>query len=121
MDTVRHRITARWNCSDAITLVGGFSDLPAAIQDEARKQGSDGSDGSDASDINAVYHRVTIYFVRENLRSETKAEAVIFHDAYGHYGLTKLFGKRIPAEISRLRGRSASRRHRSSCRPGLPR
>ncbi len=60
MDAVRHRITARWNCSDAITVVGGFSDLPAAIQDETRKQGSD---GSDASDIKAVYHRGTIYLV----------------------------------------------------------
>jgi hypothetical protein len=55
VDAVRHRITARWNCSDAITVVGGFSDLPAARQDETRKQ------GSDASDIKPVYHRGTIY------------------------------------------------------------
>ncbi len=75
MDAVHHRITARWNCSDAITVVGGFSDLPAARQDETRKQ------GSDASDIKGVYHRVTIYFVRENLRSETEVEAAIFHEA----------------------------------------
>ena len=74
MDAVRHRITARWNCSDAITAVDGFSDLPAAIQDEARKQGGDGSD------IKAVYHRGTIHFVRENLYSETKVEAAIFHE-----------------------------------------
>ena len=44
VDEVRHRITARWNRDDAITAYDGFSDLPAAIQDEARKQGSDGSD-----------------------------------------------------------------------------
>ncbi len=77
-DAVRDRITARWNRIGAITVVGGFSDLPAARQDETRKQGGDGSDGSD---IKAVHHRGTIYVVRENLRSETEVEAAIFHEA----------------------------------------
>lgn len=96
MDAVRHRITARWNCSDAITAVDGFSDFPAAIQDETRKQGSDGSG------IKAVYHWGTIYFVRENLRSETEAEAPIFHEVYDHYGQANLFSNLILVEMNRL-------------------
>ena len=84
---VRNWITARWHRKEAITTVDGFSDLSAAIQDHARKQGSDGSD------IRAVYHRGTIYFVAENLNSATEVEAAIFHDVYGHYGLAKLFAE----------------------------
>jgi hypothetical protein len=57
-DVVRLRITAGRHHISAITMVDGFSDLPAAIQDETRKQGSDASDGSD---IKGKYHQGTIY------------------------------------------------------------
>ena len=96
VNAVRDRITARWHNKETIKSVDGFADLPAAIQDHARKQGSDGSD------IKAVHHRGTVYLVAENLNSATKVAAAIFHEVYGHYGLAKLVGNRILAEMRAL-------------------
>ncbi len=48
-----------------VSLVEGFTDLPANIQKSARDQGSDGSD------IRGVFHQGTIYVVRDNLGIRT--------------------------------------------------
>ncbi len=73
-DAVLLRVTARWHRKIAVKAVGGYSDLPAAIQDDARKQGSDGSD------IKAIYHWGTIYLLSERTRARKPILMCCGHD-----------------------------------------
>jgi len=63
-----------------IVVARTFADLPAAIQEEARKQGSDGSD------VNGLIHNGKIYLIRSRMTSEAVVEATLFHEAT-HRGL----------------------------------
>lgn len=61
LNAVIKRVTSRWKADVTVTLVDGFADLPAPIQQAARDQGSDGSD------IRGVFHGGSIYLVRGNI------------------------------------------------------
>jgi hypothetical protein len=75
LNAVIERVTARWKSNVTVTLVDGFTGLPAPIQKAARDQGGDGED------IRSVFHRDTIYLVRGNIGSIKEAEDVLFREA----------------------------------------
>lgn len=66
-----------------------ISDLLSAvpeIKEEADKQ------GKDLSDVNGIYHNGAVYLIRMRLTSIADAEEVLFHEAFGHYGVRSLLG-----------------------------
>lgn len=96
-DKVIGNVTRRWRNRDMVSLVDSASDLPSAITDYAKKQ------GYSSKSIEGVMHNETIYIVRENMKSAADIEQVIFHEAYGHYGVRLLLGKGgIKRELGRL-------------------
>jgi hypothetical protein len=79
-----------------VRVVKSFIDLPLAIQEEAKRQGSNGSD------IKGVFHHNTFYAVADNLYSAQEVEQTFFHEVYGHYGVRQLFGDALNAELNNL-------------------
>lgn len=76
-DTVRKRLFA---------TVDAFAELPAAIREEAERQ------GDDTESIEGAYHNGKIYLVRDNIASSERLEEAIFHEWHGHFGLKRMFG-----------------------------
>ena len=79
-----------------VRVVKSFTDLPLAVQEEAKRQGSNGSD------IKGVFHHNTFYAVADNLYSAQEVEQTFFHEVYGHYGIRQLFGDTLNAELNKL-------------------
>jgi len=97
-DKAIHEITDQWRGADRyneVSLVETYNDLPAEIKETAKEQGAEGK-------IDGVFHKGTIYIVLDKVQSTTDVERVLFHEAYGHYGLRKLFGKDVSATMNAL-------------------
>lgn len=95
-EAVVARITSDWVTGDRdVILVDSFDALPTDIKEEAEKQGA-------ANQINGVFHNDKLYLVRDMHKNEQALEETIFHEAFGHYGLRKLFGKVLDAKLNEL-------------------
>lgn len=89
-------ITDDWvTGSRDVILVDSFDALPPEIKQEAEAQGAEG-------EVNGVFHNDKLYLVLDQHRSVAELEETIFHEAYGHYGLRKLFGRNLERQLSAL-------------------
>ncbi len=77
-------------------ILDSFSNFPAAIQKEAKKQGTNGND------VYGVFHNEEIYLVQDHMTSELIVEQALFHEAT-HGGLTAaLNDKHVKTAMRRL-------------------
>lgn len=70
---------------NGIEVVSDVSELPAAIQNAAKKQSNDGNR------IEGVFHNNSIYINRSALKTPADVERVVLHELYGHFGIRQLF------------------------------
>lgn len=98
LDAVVERTTAGWKNAPGVESVESFGELPTALREHARKQGSDGSD------VVAAWHDGTLWLVKDHpdLGTATGIERAIFHEAWGHHGVRLVFGKNTPAALERF-------------------
>ena len=84
-DTVLNGILGSDNdSSEFLNVISTFEELPDAIRNTAREQGSDGSD------VFAVYHKGQVYVVKDKIRSKTQLEEALFHE-FTHGGTRQMF------------------------------
>ncbi|MCF1458248.1 MAG: hypothetical protein LPH21_12040 [Shewanella sp.] len=43
-----------------------------------------------------------VYVIRSMMESQADVERVLFHEAYGHYGLGRLFGEELEMRLNRI-------------------
>lgn len=96
LDALINEITATWKNAPKVKAVPDFFGLPAAVQNEATDQ------GAGPSDIKAAWYEGAIYLVGSNLTSLEDAEESLLHEAYGHYGLRRLFGPELSRKLGEL-------------------
>jgi len=96
LDAVIDRVAPFLKGADGVTVVDTFRDLPAAIQDDAKKQ--DAGDG----DVEGVFHKGKVYLVRDAIVSEEHAETVLLHELT-HRGMDVIYGnKGVNAAMRKL-------------------
>ena len=91
-------ITVNWggDASGRVELVASFSDLPSQVQSDIKEQGGN-------EKVRGIFHHgKKVYVVAENHKSIQDLEKTVFHEAYGHLGLHKLFGKDVRGKMGSL-------------------
>ena len=83
--------------SGGVKVVASVNDLPADARGFVYAQGA-------ANDVEGIFDKNSraIYLVAENLASPERAQFVIFHELFGHYGLRGMFGEKLNAELSEI-------------------
>lgn len=88
LDTVFKRVTGKdRNDSNSIFVVPSYSDLPQDIRDRAENM------GHPPSDVRGVFHRGSIYVVRNQIKGKNDFEQVLLHEAT-HGGFRDMLGDR---------------------------
>jgi len=88
LDTVFKRVTGKdRNDSNSIFVVPSYSDLPQDIRDRAERM------GHPPSDVRGVFHRGSIYVVRNQIKGKNDFEQVLLHEAT-HGGFRDMLGDR---------------------------
>jgi hypothetical protein len=98
------RIQAGWKDAPPVHVVADVNGLPNHIQDSLRSMGAEGKTrallmpgkGSDPGDV---------YLIANRLRDLPMAQAALFHEVLGHYGIRKVLGTDATyfAEMYKLR------------------
>lgn len=86
-----------------IRVVSSESDLPQHIQREIEADGSQDT-------IQGVFDGEHVYIIASKHNNQDSVEQVLLHELAGHYGLRKLFGHNIEAELSDIRSRLGGKR-----------
>ena len=88
LDTVFKRVTGKDRSdSNSIFVVPSYSDLPQDIRDRAKNM------GHPPSDVRGVFHRGSIYVVRNQIKGKNDFEQVLLHEAT-HGGFRDMLGDR---------------------------
>jgi hypothetical protein len=97
LDTVFKRVTGKdRNDSNSIFVVPSYSDLPQDIRDRAENM------GHPPSDVRGVFHRGSIYVVRNQIKGKNDFEQVLLHEAT-HGGFRDMLGDRgVNAALNKL-------------------
>lgn len=95
-------IISRWQGDvPAVRVVQSVNDLPA----QALR-------GSEFKSAEGWYDGATIYLVADNIGTTARAEQVLAHEAFGHYGVDGVFGQAewngIVAQVNKLRSGEAT-------------
>jgi N12 class adenine-specific DNA methylase len=96
LDSVIDRITRSWKGGPDVVALDNFSGLPEEIQQAAKEQ------GAGSHDVHGVSYRGKVYVIRYMMTSATDVERVLFHEAYGHYGLAKLFSEDLVRKLNQI-------------------
>ncbi|MDE2103247.1 MAG: hypothetical protein KGL39_38735, partial [Patescibacteria group bacterium] len=96
-------ILKAWKAAPAVHVVQSEAELPPALRDGIAASRAQGH-------IEGLYDPKTdgVYLIGDNLRSPARAEQVLLHEALGHYGLRRFFGKTLDPfldEVARLYGK----------------
>ncbi|TXX46328.1 PLxRFG domain-containing protein, partial [Vibrio cholerae] len=81
-----------------VRVVSSESELPDAVKQEIDKDKSHGT-------IKGVLYGKQVYIVADKHNDQGSIEQVLLHELAGHYGLRKLFGDNIKAELADIRTR----------------
>ena len=88
LDTVFKRVTGKdRNDSESVLVVPSYTDLPQDIRDRAENM------GTRPSEIRGVFHRGSIYVVRDQIKGKNDFEEVLLHEAT-HGGFREMLGDR---------------------------
>ncbi|MBC2712857.1 MAG: strawberry notch family protein [Desulfosarcina sp.] len=85
-------ISATWTNAPGIRVVQHQAELPEPI---LREIAAIEQDGKGAVIVGGVYNKGRIYIVADNITSIKQAYEVLFHEAFGHYGVRGVLGKNI--------------------------
>lgn len=90
-------IVKKWANSPKIEVVESDKELPGNIQDFMESSGGVGA-------IEGLMDPAsnTIYLISNNLASAKRAQEVLFHEAFGHYGVRGLLGDNIRIVLNRV-------------------
>lgn len=89
-------IVAKWRNKPALKVVLDENGLPIKIRREIREARAQGR-------VRGVFiDGSTVYLVAANLPTDSMAEAVMMHEAIGHYGARALFGKNYQRAMGQL-------------------
>lgn len=83
-------ITKNWANAPKVNYVDVTSELPFAAPRNVR----------------GAYYRGQVYLVGANIKSESEAQIVLFHEALGHAGLRGLFGNQINSALHDVAARN---------------
>lgn len=96
-NSIIDRVTFDWNKGrEGIELVSTFDELPSVIKSFAEQN------GIKPGQVKGVYHREKLYLVRDTHQNAELLERTIFHEAYGHYGVYKLFGQNVSKVLNQI-------------------
>ncbi len=100
IDTVQgvvDRLSKNWSryAKSSIKVVQSFNNLPQSLQDTVTKDGAE-------SDLRGLFSDDKVYLIADRLSDERSVEEVLFHEAYGHFGLSQLFGKELTSKLNLL-------------------
>ena len=88
LDTVFKRVTGKdRNDSESVLVVPSYTDLPQDIRDRAENM------GTRPSEVRGVFHRGSIYVVRDQIKGKNDFEEVLLHEAT-HGGFRDMLGDR---------------------------
>ncbi|ELJ8533708.1 PLxRFG domain-containing protein [Vibrio cholerae] len=83
---------------EIVRVVSSESELPDAVKQEIDKDKSHNT-------IKGVLYGKQVYIVADKHNDQGSIEQVLLHELAGHYGLRKLFGDNIKAELADIRTR----------------
>ncbi|ELP4886769.1 PLxRFG domain-containing protein [Vibrio cholerae] len=83
---------------EIVRVVSSESELPDAVKQEIDKDKSHNT-------IKGVLYGKKVYIVADKHNDQGSIEQVLLHELAGHYGLRKLFGDNIKAELADIRTR----------------
>ena len=95
VERIGQRIARKVLIRAGLSVVASEAQLPAAVQEEAERQGATGQ-------IRGVLYKGKVHIVASAIQSEAEIEELILHEGWGHYGVRKLFGKRLNNALSSL-------------------
>jgi len=98
-------------------VVQSESELPKAIQDEAKAQKQDGK-------IKGVYYNGKVYMVADNIKTLGEAEGTYRHETLGHKGVIEYLGAKLDSYavsvVDNAKGAKLKRLQALAARYGLP-
>ena len=98
------KITKQWKSANPVVVVQSINDIAdAKVLRAIRRDGATDAEGLVAPDG-------TIYLIADNLGSEARAKAVLFHEGLGHVGLEKLFRDKLDNVLKTLYNSNAKLR-----------
>lgn len=80
---------------DNFVVASSYDQLPDDIKEHAKQQGAEG-------DVKGVFHKGKVFVVLDQHTSPVDLETTLFHEAYGHQGISNLFGKDITQKLNKL-------------------
>ena len=83
------------SAADNVVITSTYDDLPQSIKDAAKAQGAE-------YQVKGVFHKGKTYVVLDQHSSEVDMETTLFHEVYGHQGISQLFGKDITKKLNAL-------------------
>ena len=100
VESVAASITAKWANAPKVVVVYGLDDpkVPQAIRDEDSKLSSQDASGQ----AEGVYFKGVTYLNAGSLRDEANIRRVLFHEALGHYGLRRVYGKHLDGILQQM-------------------
>lgn len=92
-----NRITEGWTNTPEIVVVATEAELPARIQEQAKRDGMTGK-------VPGLFDPTTgkVFLVAENLHDGNDVALTVVHEIAGHYGLRDMFGERYASAMNRL-------------------
>lgn len=90
----------RYPAAPEIVAVDAFAELPLAVQQEAKRQGSD--EKSTKGVLVSSQGELTVYVVVGNHDSLLDLEATLFHEVKGHAGVRAMFGDEFVQKLNQL-------------------
>ena len=99
LDVIIDNFTASLKNAPGITQFETFADLAAAVP--AIKEIAE-AEGQDTINVSGVYHNGQVYLIRMKITSAADAQEVLFHEAFGHFGIRSLLGKDFAAKMTEL-------------------
>lgn len=95
--------------AQGIRVVQSISDLPRNLRNFLTSANAE-------SEVEGIYDPATksVWLVADHLRTALRAEQVLFHELFGHFGLKGLFGNRMDAALRDLVARNANLRKRAA-------
>lgn len=95
--------------AQGIRVVQSIADLPRNLRNFLTSANAE-------SEVEGIYDPATksVWLVADHLRTALRAEQVLFHELFGHFGLKGLFGSRMDAALRDLVARNANLRKRAA-------